>query len=87
MLFLLSYLLLFAAAITALLLVVDSVYARVGADRRLDHAGGRHWAPDEVLLEEPATGRSLLPAEVRSRAWWVLLGLFLLGAGLLFLAS
>lgn len=87
MLFLVSFLLFLAAAFTALLLMVDTVYAKSDADRRLDHAGGQHWGPADVLVEEPVAGRSLLPAVVRARMWWVLAATSVLGLGLLFLAT
>lgn len=87
MVFLLSFLMFFAAATTGLLLAVDSLYARTRADQRLDHSQGKHWGPDSVLLEDPAAGRSLLPAAVRPRLWLALGGLFLLGCGTLVLAS
>ena len=87
MLFLLSFLVLFGAAVTALLLAVDSIYARTGVERRLEPAGGRRWSPESGdVVEPPVVGRTVLPQDVRSRLWLMLLLAVLVGVGLLALA-
>jgi len=87
MVFILSFLMFFGAAITGLLLAVDSYYARTGLDRRLDHSQGRHWAPKgQVILADAAPGASMLPGGVRHQLWRLLAASFVAGCVLLVLA-
>jgi hypothetical protein len=86
MLYVISFLCFFGAAITGLLLAVDATYSRSGVERRLAPANTRHWAPEEDLLETPVTGASALPPGLRQRLWLVVLLAVLLGVATLLFA-